>query len=97
LPPSWKPAYHEYREQIVNWLVKSGIIAEPNTSPVPSKTKKESPELIKARQTLQEVIDQVKEYEQHVKDEGEELAKDFGPEWEWRKLGDECVEKEAGE
>ncbi|KAM0791314.1 hypothetical protein ACM66B_005786 [Microbotryomycetes sp. NB124-2] len=94
LPTQWRPIYDNYKRSLIQFLVKTGIIYPPSSS---SSSGSDRPELARARAEHASLVEEIGKAEGKVKDVKEALGKDWGPEWEWKKLDGTCVEKDTGE
>ncbi|KAM0750382.1 hypothetical protein T439DRAFT_326351 [Meredithblackwellia eburnea MCA 4105] len=92
LPSSWKPKFEEYKKLLVGILSKTGVIPAPSSG-VPS----DRPELTKARSAHTAITEEIHSAHQKLTDARKSLEKDWGRDWEWKKLDGTCVEKDLGE
>ena len=95
LPDRWRPVYDEYKRALVQLLVKTGIIYPPSSSTGASPS--DRPELARARSAHASLVEDISNAETKLSDAKKALEKDWGVEWEWKKLDGTCVEKDTGE
>lgn len=93
LPSSIKPGFEQLRNALLNILVQTGII---HKSAVPADAS-EHPDVSRARTAFQAMEAEVSELRNKLRVQDDILGKDWGREWEWKKLENECVEKDMGE
>ncbi|KAK4054515.1 glucosidase II [Microbotryomycetes sp. JL201] len=92
LPTQWRPTYDTYKQSLIQLLVKTGVIYAPSSS-----SGSDRPELARARTAHASLIEDIGKTEGKMADVKQALSKDWGPEWEWKKLDGTCVEKDTGE
>ncbi|GJN90711.1 hypothetical protein Rhopal_003725-T1 [Rhodotorula paludigena] len=92
IPDKWRPTFDGYKKQLVDLLVRAGIINVPSSSVDSS-----APELLRARSTHSSLVDEARSVEGKLTSAQQALEKDWGRDWEWKKLENECVEKNTGE
>jgi len=78
---------------LLDLLVRTGVIY-PLTSPSVSA---DAPELAKARTQYTDLVEQIGKKERKLEEERAALSKDWGRDWEWKKLEGTCVEQDSGE
>lgn len=54
-------------------------------------------ELARARSAHTAILDEIKEAEKKLETTQESLEKDWGRDWEWKKLEGTCIEQDLGE
>lgn len=112
LPDAWKPQYAIYKKQLLEVLVRTGVITQP-ASPEDSADRPgkfalrcarpdtdhcvHNAELARARTAHNAIVDELKEAQKTLDSANQSLAKDWGRDWEWKKLDGTCVEKDLGE
>jgi hypothetical protein len=110
LPDAWKPEFDSYKRKLLEVLSKTGLVAlpasrssadRPGSSPLlplshPSLTPS-SLELTRAREAHSAVVGEIEGKKQEREKKEAELSKDWGRDWEWKKLDGTCVEKDLGE
>lgn len=108
LPDAWKPTFESYKTQLVELLARTGIIHlpapnsqsdRPGPSFFPFSPAIADPpaELARARTAHANIVEEIKDVRKKVEGTEEALGKDWGREWEWKKLDGTCVEKDLGE
>lgn len=95
LPDSLVPGYEQFRDTVVSWLSKLGIVRSPSSN---SSTSESS----RARQAFHDAErkfnDMKNEKEQKEGDVKKIFSVDgFGKQGEWKKLDGTCLETESGE
>ncbi|GAA5925833.1 uncharacterized protein JCM15063_005135 [Sporobolomyces koalae] len=93
VPDRFLPTYRAYKQNVLDLLVRTGIIY-PSTSPLVSA---DAPELARARTEHADLVDRISKKERSLEDEKTALSKDWGRDWEWKKLEGTCVEQDSGE
>lgn len=92
LPEKWKPSYNTYKQSLVDILVRAGVIYPPTVV-----NGSDRPELLKARTQHNDLVEQIRSAEMRKEDTEKQLDKDWGRDWEWKKLEGTCVEQNTGE
>ncbi|KAL8278215.1 hypothetical protein RQP46_009388 [Phenoliferia psychrophenolica] len=92
MPEAWRPKFDELKQQLLTILARTGIIH----APVPASTS-DHPELVRARAAVSAITDEITTARKKLDDTNESLNKDWGRDWEWKKLDGTCVEKDLGE
>lgn len=93
VPDSLRPRYDSYKELLLSTLTRVGLIAPP---PDPA-SQSDRPELARARTAHATAADTLAAATQKLDDARAALGKDWGPDWEWKKLDGQCVEFDQGE
>jgi len=94
LPDKWRPAYDGYKQTLLELLSRTGIIY----APVPSAfAGSDHPDLLRARAAHTELVDEIRRTEGKRDEARRALEKDWGRDWEWKKLDGTCVEQNTGE
>jgi len=83
--------FYKQMDNLRQWLVANGMVANSGTS------NKESPAVTAARDALNAAERDLTSKISSLKNEEDDLAKDYGPEEIFRALKDKCVSTEAGE
>lgn len=91
VPDKWRPLYDNYKKQFVDFLVRTGVVYAPVSDG------SDRPELMRARTAHTDLVDELHRAEDRLEDVKKQLEKDWGRDWEWRKLDGTCIEKDAGE
>ncbi|GAA6011944.1 hypothetical protein JCM11491_000111 [Sporobolomyces phaffii] len=94
LPDRFLPSYKAYKRNLLDLLVRTGVIY-PSASP--SATSADSVELARARTEHSNLVDEISKKERQLEEEQQALDKDWGRDWEWKKLDGTCVEQDSGE
>ncbi|EJT97743.1 hypothetical protein DACRYDRAFT_25080 [Dacryopinax primogenitus] len=93
LPEAWLPYYHETKNIVVSWMVRLGVVKGVLDS-------SDSDEVKHARAAHANAQSVTREAEKRLQDD-EDLLYDlggfYGPDGEWLKLKDTCIEKNTGE
>ena len=110
MPEALKPSYTAGIETLLSVLSRFGIIKDSQRFDASSSDRPGmlSPELqrleligpidvVKARSLHGDAQKAVTASKKHLKDERDSLAKDWGQEWEFKKLEGVCVDKNTGE
>ncbi|GAA5893633.1 uncharacterized protein JCM6883_003587 [Sporobolomyces salmoneus] len=92
VPDRFLPSYKSYKQTLLDVLVRTGIIYPPSPSP-----SSDSVELSRVRTEHSNLVDEISQKERKLEEEKEALGKDWGMDWEWKKLDQTCVEQDAGE
>lgn len=92
MPEKWKPSYDTYKQSLVDILVRAGVIYPPTVT-----NGSDRPELLKARTQHNDLVEQIRSAETRKEDTEQQLDKDWGRDWEWKKLEGTCVEQNTGE
>ncbi|BGP24904.1 alpha 1,3-glucosidase, glycoside hydrolase family 31 protein [Rhodotorula toruloides] len=91
VPDKWRPLYDGYKRQLVDFLIRTGVVYAPVSQG------SDRPELLRARTAHTDLVDELHHAEVRLEDAKKQLEKDWGRDWEWRKLDGTCIEKDAGE
>jgi hypothetical protein len=91
VPDKWRPLYDNYKKQLVDFLVRTGVVYAPVSEG------SDRPELMRARTAHTDLVDELHRAEGRLGNVKKQLEKDWGRDWEWRKLDGMCIEKDAGE
>ncbi|KZT51372.1 hypothetical protein CALCODRAFT_137503 [Calocera cornea HHB12733] len=93
LPEAWVPYYHETKALLISWMVRLGVVRGVlDTS--------DSDEVQRARNAYSDAQRATREAEDDLaaaEDLLTKLSGYYGPEGEWLKLKDTCIEKNTGE
>ncbi|GAA6028173.1 hypothetical protein JCM8097_006897 [Rhodosporidiobolus ruineniae] len=92
VPDKWRPQYDTYKKSFLDLLARAGLIYPPVLT-----DNADRPDLTRAREAHSRLVDQVKEQERKLEEARKGLEKDWGRDWEWKKLDGTCVEKDTGE
>ncbi|GAA5975399.1 hypothetical protein JCM11641_004253 [Rhodosporidiobolus odoratus] len=92
VPDNWRPQYDAYKKSLVHVLIRAGIIYPPVLS-----ENADRPELTRAKAVHSQLLDEIREQEKKLDEAKKALEKDWGRDWEWKKLDGDCVELNAGE
>ncbi|KAK4056711.1 glucosidase II [Microbotryomycetes sp. JL221] len=92
LPDRWRPKYDDYKRSFIDVLVRTGIIYQPSRA-----TGSDRPELARARATHTTLVDEIGRAESKLSETKQALEKDWGQDWEWKKLDGACIDKNTGE
>ncbi|CEQ39441.1 SPOSA6832_00983 [Sporobolomyces salmonicolor] len=92
VPDKWRPQYDTYKKTLVDLLVRTGVINAPTASGLADR-----PELARARTAHSQVLDEIRSAEHKLETAQGGLEKDWGRDWEWKKLDGTCVEQDTGE
>ncbi|KAH9950157.1 endoplasmic reticulum protein [Amylocystis lapponica] len=95
IPDAFLPQYEVLRDTLVSWLETLGIAQGKNTASAGADNSRAHEAFTEAEQSLKRV-------KQEKEDAEEELERLFDPEWygpegEWRKLHNFCIEKDTGD
>ncbi|GAA5833625.1 hypothetical protein JCM9279_001580 [Rhodotorula babjevae] len=94
LPDKWRPAYDGYKQTLLELLSRTGVIY----APVPSAfAGSDHPDLLRARTAHTELVNEISRTEGKRDEARKALEKDWGRDWEWKKLDGTCVEQNTGE
>ncbi|GAA5874605.1 hypothetical protein JCM16303_002920 [Sporobolomyces ruberrimus] len=94
LPDRFLPSYKAYKQTFLDLLVQVGVIYPTSSSAAVSP---DSVELSRARTEHTSLVDQISKKERTLEEETQALTKDWGRDWEWKKLDGTCVEQNTGE
>ncbi|GAA5875927.1 hypothetical protein JCM8547_008350 [Rhodosporidiobolus lusitaniae] len=92
VPDKFRPQYDSYKKALLDTLTRFGLIYPPVLT-----DKADRPELARARTAHQNLFDDIRKQENKLDEAKEALKKDWGPDWEWKKLDGTCVELNTGE
>ena len=94
MPASWRPRYKEAVDSLLDLLHNFGILpSRTSTAAAPG----ERADVTRARTAHQGAVSSLEGARKQLEDVKATLDKDWGPEWEWKKLEGVCVEKDTGE
>ena len=93
LPQSVLPQYKAAISVLLDYMQHFGIIKKLDVTPSDG----ERADVAKARSLHSASVTELADSRRRLKDEQETLAKDWGQEWEWKKLEGTCIEKNTGE
>ncbi|BGP48447.1 glucosidase II [Rhodotorula kratochvilovae] len=93
IPDKWRPAYDVYKKNFLDILSRTGIIY----MPVSPSGGNDHPDLLRARTAHTDVVDEIRRTEGKRDEAQQALEKDWGRDWEWKKLDGTCVEQNTGE
>ncbi|KAI5480797.1 glycoside hydrolase family 31 protein [Pseudohyphozyma bogoriensis] len=91
IPEAWKPKFDEYKTALLSILSKTGIITAQTSSDA------DRPELTRARAAHSTLVEEIKKATNRREDAEKALERDWGRDWEWKKLDGTCVENNLGE
>ncbi|KAK4704738.1 hypothetical protein P7C70_g1477, partial [Phenoliferia sp. Uapishka_3] len=92
LPSAWRPKFDEYKKHLLDLLARTGIVNAPGPS-----SDSDRPELARARAAQSALTEEIHQANQKLAGTREAIARDWGRDWEWKKLDGTCVEKDFGE
>ena len=93
VPDSLRPKYDSYKALLLFALTRVGVIA---AVPDPA-SQSDRPELARARAAHSAAADVLAATTEKLENAQAGLDKDWGPNWEWKKLDGQCVEFDQGE
>ena len=94
VPASWRPRYKEAVDSLLDLLHNFGILPSRTSS---AAAPGERADVTRARTAHQGAVSSLEGARKQLEDVKATLDKDWGPEWEWKKLEGVCVEKDTGE
>lgn len=92
IPDKFRPQYDTYKKTLVDVLIRAGIIYPPVLA-----ENADRPELTRARTAHSQLVDDIGHKQRGLVETREALAKDWGRDWEWKKLDGETIELNTGE
>ncbi|GHJ89304.1 hypothetical protein NliqN6_5706 [Naganishia liquefaciens] len=99
IPDALYESYETLRDNILVWLIRFGLIGKASTVQVDS-TASDTPHVIEARKKfndLSNTLNSVRRDLTNTQDALTKLDSDFGPEGEWKKLENTCIDREQGD
>lgn len=110
LPHSLKPHYVAFLEQLLGFLRSIGALSGSHSDTLGARPGKsftlkghgqelmKTPlDVVKARSALTDAESKTKKARKNLDKEKESLNRDWGTEWEWKKLDGTCLETNTGE
>ena len=111
LPDNLKPYYDNFRAHLLDGLANVGLISksiiEQSDRPgvqngfrflrLELTSLNECTDINKARSAYQAAESSLKEVQDRLTTERAALDRDWGPDWAWKKLEGQCIEKNTGE
>lgn len=99
VPDRLLPSYKVYKQAFVDLLVRTGIIygSSRGGDRDGHDGTADSVELAKVRARHTKVTETIEERRSKLERERQALDKDWGRDWEWKKLEGTCVEQDSGE
>ena len=94
VPASWRPRYKEAVDSLLDLLHNFGILPARTSTTAASG---ERADVTRARTAHQGAVSSLEGARKQLEDVKATLDKDWGPEWEWKKLEGVCVDKDTGE
>ncbi|SGY21788.1 BQ5605_C016g08274 [Microbotryum silenes-dioicae] len=91
IPDKFKPRYDAFKKSLMDVLVGTGIIY-----PSASTEGAETAELTSARAAVSALVDEKGRLEERISSAQGDLNRDYGRDWEWKKLAETCLEKDHG-
>lgn len=91
LPDALKEHYNTFRVKLLDFLANTGVISRKVVEEA------ERPDVSKARSVYQSAEQALSNAGKKLESERALLEKDWGPDWAWKKLDGECIEKDTGE
>ncbi|GAA5828886.1 hypothetical protein JCM11251_005908 [Rhodosporidiobolus azoricus] len=92
IPDKFRPQYDSYKKTFLDLLTRAGLIY-----PAVFTQNADRPELARAKAAHSTLIDQVRDEEKKLEEAKKALERDWGRDWEWKKLDGTCVEQNTGE
>jgi len=93
LPEAWVPYYHETKNLLISWMVRLGVVRG-------VLDVSDSEEVKRARAAYSDAQRATRDVESDLREDEDLLTKlsgYYGPDGEWLKLKDTCIEKNTGE
>ncbi|KAH8922813.1 glycoside hydrolase family 31 protein [Atractiella rhizophila] len=84
-----------WKTSVFNILELAGVISQDESSSSPDTS--ERPEVAKARKRHSDAQAELEKAKREIEDKKKEVEKNFGREWEFKKLDGTCLEKDTGE
>jgi alpha 1,3-glucosidase len=97
IPSTWRPAYDAGLDFLLDLLGQIGISSVRRRSSGASTDSSERPDIARARTAHAAAETTLAEGKRRLEQERGVLDRDWGRDWEWKKLDGVCVEKDTGE
>ncbi|KAJ9126072.1 hypothetical protein QFC24_002344 [Naganishia onofrii] len=100
IPDALYESYESLRDHVLTWMIRFGVIGKSAAAVGVENTVADAPHMIEARKKYNDLSSSLAAVQSDLRNTKDALGKldtDFGPQGEWKKLENTCIDREQGD